>query len=172
MSSTTILPVTSLVYAISAIMDRLVLNAAASTTNDVGTVTSLVTASLISNRMGLFLDQELVQVIGTFPDSTGAGGVGYQILRGQGGSSAQPHSSSIPVWIGNMDSFYKYDPKGRPRDAVLVSPWINTTNGNIWFPQGDSEPGATARYWQLSTNTPGIGPLGVRTLVSSPGYGT
>lgn len=173
MPATTVLPLTSLMYAVSANMDTVVLSATSSTTSDAGVVTStLVTASYITVGTGLFIDQELTQVTQILSDPLG---VKYRVKRGLGGSMAQPHNSQAPVTIGSMDKFYSYDPKGRPRDAVLVSPWINTVSGRIWMPQGDSVPAApfaAFRWWQDVTNTYGIGPLGVRTQVSSPGYGT
>jgi len=94
------------------------------------------------------------------------------------GSHAQSHSSTAQVTIGPMSSFYKTDPKGRPSNVVLVSPWINTVNGKVWLPQGDSYPGGfttdtvAIRWWQEVTNTYGIGALGVRSKTSSPSYGT
>ena len=172
MPATTVLPLTSLLYSISANADSIVLSTSASTTNDVGTVTALVTASYITVGTGLFIEQELTKVIEILSDPIG---VKYRVKRGQGGSAAHLHNSLSPVTIGSMDKFYSYDPKGRPRDAVLVSPWINTVNGRIWLPQGDSSPTipvATIRWWQDVTNTYGYGPLGVRTAESSPTYGT
>jgi hypothetical protein len=172
MPATTVLPLTSLLYAISPNMDSVVLSTTASTTSDAGVVTSVVTASNITVGTGLFVEQELMKVIEILSDQIG---VKYRVKRGQGGSQAQIHNSMSPVTIGRMSDFYSYDPKGRPRDAVLVSPWINTVNGRIWLPQGDSSPAApiaTIRWWQDVTNTYGYGPLGVRTVVSSPTYGT
>jgi hypothetical protein len=169
MSATFTLPVSNLLYAVGANATSIVLSTSAYTVNGVGTVTSLSTAPLIQVGYGLFLDQELVKVTGIMSDPVG---LRYQVLRGQGGSQAMSHSSTIPVFIGSMDKFYSHDPKGRPQNVVLVSPWINTTNGKIWEQQGDAYPGAPNRWWQEVTNTYGIGPLGVRTVTSSPSYGT
>lgn len=170
MTATTILPVTSLLYNVG-LQDTLgvVLAATATTVNEVGTVTSLVTSSLVSVGTGLWIDQELFKVVEVASHPTG---FRYKCLRGQGGSMVQSHSSTTPVTIGSMDKFYKYDPKGRPRDVMLVTPWINTVSGRVWQPQGDSYPGAPVRWWQEVTNTYGIGALGIPTRVSTPGFGT
>ena len=169
MSATYVLPVTSLVYPVSASDSFVVLSSSATTTNAVGTVSSLTTSDQISIGDGLWIDQELMKVLETLTDPAG---VKYHVKRGVGGSAAQLHSSTAVVTIGSMDKFYSNDPKGRPEESVLVSPWINTTNGKVFFPQGDAFPANSVRWWQEVTNTYGIGPLGVRTLVSSPGYGT
>ena len=169
MTATFVLPVTSLLYDVGANDTSIVLSTSATTTNDVGTVSSLTTANIIPIGYGLWMDQELVRVTGVLSAPIG---LRYQVLRGQGGSSAQSHSSTAQVTIGKMDQFYSRDPKGRPENAVLVSPWINTANGKVWQPQGDSYPGAPLRWWKEVTNTYGIGPLGVPTLLPSPAYGT
>jgi hypothetical protein len=168
MPATVVLPVTSLLYAVDSTSSFVVLSSSASSTNDAGTVTSLVTASQILVGTGLWIEQELMKVQEVLSDPIG---VKYRVQRGQGGSSSQPHSSMVHVTIGSLDKFYTRDPKGRPSEAVLVSPWINTVSGRVWFPQGDSL-SVSERYWQEVTNTYGIGPLGIRTESSSPAYGT
>lgn len=169
MSATFTLPVTSLVYDVSSTASFIIVSSSSTTTNNVGTVTSLNTSDLVQKGYGLWIDQELFKVtdIQTHPN-----GIKYSVLRGQGGSAATPHSSLAQVTIGSLDKFYSQDPKGRPQDTVLVSPWINTVNGSVWFPQGDSYPGSPTRWWENVTNTYGIGPLGVRFKESSPEYGT
>jgi hypothetical protein len=169
MSATFTLPVTSLLYAVGANATSVVLSTSASSTNSVGTVTSLSTAPQVQVGYGLWMDQELMKVIGILSDPVG---LRYQVLRGQGGSQAQSHSSTAKVTIGSMDQFYGHDPKGRPMNVVLVTPWINTQNGKIFVAQGDATPGAPNRVWEEVTNTYGIGPMGVRTVSTSPGYGT
>lgn len=170
MSATTVLPVTSLVYSVSVTDSFVVLSSSASTTDAVGTATSSNTADQIRIGDGLWVDQELMKVLETFSDPAG---VKYRVMRGLGGSAVQAHSSASQVTIGSLDKFYSSDPKGRPADVVLVSPWINTSNGNVWMPQGDSYPGnASFRWWQNVTSTYGMGSLGVRTLTLAPEYGT
>ncbi len=170
MPATVVLSVTSLVYPVDASNGVVVLSSAASSTDDAGTVTSLVTASLIQKGVGLWMDQELMKV---FEVSSDPLGIKCQVLRGQGGSASQSHNSSIQVLIApSMAYFYSSDPKGRPADSVPVSPWINSVNGTVWMAQGDSIIGSPARWWQIVTNINGIGPLGVRTSVSSPEFGT
>lgn len=169
MSATTVLAVSSLLYPVDVFDSFVVLSTSASTTNDVGAVTSLTTANYVVKGLGLWMDQELMQVLESLSDPVG---VRFRVKRGVGGSQAQRHASTATVTIGNMNQFYSHDPKGRPRDVVLVSPWINSSNGKVFLPQGDGSPDIAIRWWQDVTNTYGIGPLGVRTTVSSPGYGT
>lgn len=169
MPATYVLPVTSLLYPVSASDSFVVLSSSATSTDGVGTVSTLTTADRIAKGDGLFVDQELMMVIEVLSDPVG---VKYRVKRGMGGSSAQPHSSTATVTIGSMDKFYSSDPKGRPAEAVLVSPWINTANGKIFMPQGDSYADNAPRYWQEVTNAYGIGPLGIPTVSSSPSYGT
>ena len=168
MSATTILSVTSLIYPVSVSDSFVVLSSSATSTNGVGTVTSQTTLDQIRIGDGLWVDQELMRVMESFSDPAG---VKYRVLRGLGGSAAQAHSSSVQVTFGRMSDFYSGDPKGRPDTVVLVSPWINTANGSVWMPQGDSSANSV-RWWQNVSNTYGIGPLGIRTLVSSPEYGS
>lgn len=169
MSATTVLPVSSLIYPVGVSDSFVVLSSSATTTNDVGTVTSLTTSAQVRIGYGLWVDQELMKVLEAFSDPLG---VKYRVMRGVGGSAAQAHSSTAQVTIGSLDKFYSRDPKGRPADVVLVSPWINTANGSVWMPQGDSYPANSVRWWQNVSSTYGIGPLGVRTSTSSPSYGT
>jgi hypothetical protein len=169
MSATFVLPVTSLLYAVGANDSSVVLSTSATSTNGVGTVSSLSTAPLIQVGYGLWVDQELMKVVGILSDPVG---LRYQVLRGQAGSSSQSHSSTAQVTIGQINQFYLTDPKGKPENVVLVSPWINTVNGQVWFPQGDASPDNTVRWWQNVTNTYGVGPVGVRTQTSNPTYGT
>lgn len=95
------------------------------------------------------------------------------VRRGVDGTTAAPHSSGATVYLARPDQFYTSDPVGAPPPAVPVSPWINVINGNIWFAQGDTSPeGKTRRWWQKETMTAGVGPLGIRTMVTDPSSST
>ncbi len=111
-----------------------------------------------------------------FVRAFGPGGT-VLVNRGQDGTRTAPHSPGSTVYVGRGDQFYRFDPSGQPMDSVLVSPWINTRTGGIWFPQGDSVPtvgtqAVAQRWWQLQTPTFDQGPLGVRTTTLNPTSGT
>lgn len=111
----------------------------------------------------LFVEGELMSVI-SLPGSNNV-----NVRRGQDGTAGAAHSSAATVYIGSADQFYFSDPKGRPSEAVPVSPHINAKNGTIWWAQGDVLPtGESYRWWQVETTTYGFGPLGVRTRTSDP----
>jgi len=91
------------------------------------------------------------------------------VRRGVDGSKASPHVSGEAVFIGRPDQFYYGPPAGRPEAAVLVSPYIDVVNGNVYFAQGDTTPSTSAnRWWQIQTNTRTSGPLGVQTSTLDP----
>lgn len=122
----------------------------------------LASTSGLSAGQFLFIENELMQVLGLDVPS---GGV--NVLRGQGGTPAGYHEPGATVYAGSGDQFYRTDPVGSPKEIILVSPWINVSNGSVWFAQGDPQSGAY-RFWQRQTMTPGVGPLGVRTFVYDP----
>jgi hypothetical protein len=126
---------------------------------------SVKLASVSGVRVGmcLFLDGELVKV--TLLDIA----PWVQVLRGQDGSKAIPHSSGVAVYIGDGSQFYQFDPVGRPSETFEVSPWINVQTGAIWFAQGDNDPvGLADRWWQQQGVTYDQGPLGVRVKTFNP----
>lgn len=123
----------------------------------------LLSVSGVRPGMCLWLDGELCCVTSMLPETW------VSVRRGQGGSSARPHVSSVTVYIGSAEQFYASDPVGRPPDPVLVSPWINVVNGKVWYAQGDAEPiGISDRWWQHQTLTRDVGALGVRTTTPFP----
>ena len=116
-------------------------------------------------RAGLFLfmGRELMKVEEVL--STGL----VRVTRGVGGTAALQHSSSEVVTIGSGTQFYTQDPVGAPPEATEVAPWINVSNGKVWYAQGDAQPtGLTFRWWQDATTTYSTGPLGVRVSASAP----
>lgn len=169
MPATYVLPYATLVYQVGPLDSSVVISSTASSVNGVGTVSSVTTVDQIKKGDGLWMDQELMSILSITSDSAG---VRCQVKRGLGGSASQAHSSSVPVTLGSLDKFYKVDPTGRPKRAVLVSPWINTINGKVWFPQGDAGPENAVRWWQDVTHTYGIGSLGVRSDTPNPQWGT
>jgi hypothetical protein len=95
------------------------------------------------------------------------------VTRGVDGSRASAHSDDSVVYIGRADQFYDRPPIGRPDAAVLVSPYIDVVNGNVYFAQGDVTPsGSAVRWWQIQTNTRNPQPLGVIPSVLNLTSGT
>lgn len=115
----------------------------------------------------LWIDRELMSVV-----SLGVGNW-VNVRRGVDGTNASAHASTATVYIGRADQFYSSDPVGSPPDAVLVSPYINTRSGEVWFAQGDVLPtGQAIRWWQRQTTTYETGPLGIRTTTLDPSSST
>lgn len=133
-------------------------------TNDVdASATRIKVASTTGMLAGyrLYLDGELMQVVSLDVDPW------VNVKRGVDNTVGSAHPSLATLYIGRADQFYSQDPAGRPNAAVLVSPYINVTNGTVWHAQGDAS--ATAdRWWEKQTATHGIGSLGVRTVTYSP----
>lgn len=137
-------------------------NCAASDTAVQLTSTTGVTVNNLTT-LRFWVDRELMTVV-----SLGLG-TWVNVLRGSDGSIASAHGSSATVYIGRADQFQSSDPVGTPPSPVLVSPWINVLTGTIWLAEGDeSGPSAGARFWQIVTNVPGTGSLGVRTTTQTP----
>ncbi len=125
---------------------------------------TLASVSGISPDLCLWIDRELMSVNSLVPGTNRV-----KVRRGIGGTAASAHSSSALVTIGRGDQFYSSDPVGAPSSEILVSPYINTTNGSIWYAQGDATPsGRTYRWWENVTTTYGYGSLGIRTQESAP----
>ena len=115
----------------------------------------------------LWVDRELMSVVSLGIDPW------VNVLRGVDGTAAAPHNSSSTITIGRADQFYAVDPTGRPNDAILVSPYINILNGNVWYARGDNlPPGEGERFWQLQTTTYGTGGLGQVTTTLDPTVST
>ena len=104
----------------------------------------------------LFLDGELMTVVSLEADPW------VKVLRGQDGTSGLEHHPGETIYIGRADQFYSMDPVGTPSDAIHVSPYINVTNGSIWFARGDAYPKGR-RWWQKQDVAHAVGALGVRT---------
>lgn len=140
--------------------------ATATLTNGIGPGTSEITLSDVSGVFpgyGLFIDSELFKV-----REKVAGTSRVVVSRGQGGTAAANHSSSATVYIGRQDQFYSTDPVGAPDVVIQVSPYINVTNGKIWYSQGDAGPGQVARWWEPLITVRDVTSLGVRAEESSP----
>lgn len=141
--------------------------ATATLTYGVGVLDWEITLSSVTDAVRgyrLFVDRELMQVKQLI---TGSNRV--RVKRGTDGTATAPHSSSALVYIGRSDQFYDYDPTGSPISEILVSPWINARDGRVFFSQGDVN---ANRWWQQAVYTYDVGPLGVRTQVSSPSVST
>jgi len=111
----------------------------------------------------LFIRGELVEVVSLGIDSW------VKVLRGRGGTASVPHDSGSTIYIGRADQFYDADPVGSPPNAILVSPHISLSTGDIWFARGDTLPGEHAkRWWQKQTTTFSEGALGVAIETKDP----
>ena len=111
----------------------------------------------------LFVNDELMEVVSTGTDTW------VDVLRGRDGTPGVAHDSGATIYIGRADQFYSSDPVGAPHNSILVSPYINTTNGGIWFARGDTLPGEHAkRWWQKQTTTYSEGALGVQVETLDP----
>lgn len=109
----------------------------------------------------LFLDGELLSVVSLSVDPW------VNVIRGVDGTGGLSHVAPSTIYIGRGDQFQSRNPTGRPPDAIPVSPWINVTNGTVWFAVGDTSANQTGdRWWQQQTTTYSTGPLGypVKTL--------
>jgi hypothetical protein len=133
-----------------------------STTTFVASVGKFDTQVKVASTSGLaagarlFADRELMQVV-----SLGVSTL-VNVRRGVDGTVAEPHGTDVTVYKGAADQFFSFDPQGRPREDLLVSPHINIRTGDVWFAQGDGT-AAGQRWWQKQTIGHGVGPLGVRT---------
>ena len=126
-------------------------------------VVKLASVSGVLPGYRLFVDGELMAVqrlgIETY----------VYVARGVDGTAGAAHSSEAVVYIGQGHQFYSRDPVGIPRDAIPVSPYINLSNGKVWFAQGDTLPdGNAVRWYQEQTVTHEVGALGVRTTTLDP----
>ena len=110
----------------------------------------------------LWADRELMKVV-----SLGiVSGINknLKVKRGFGGTHTQNHAAGQNVTIGFPNQFYTYDPKGSPRQEVIVSPHINVLTGDMWVVMGDDGPPQSAnRWWAKQSVWQGIGSLGERT---------
>ena len=109
----------------------------------------------------LYLDQELVKVVSLGLNTC------VNVRRGADGTSGAAHASGVTVTLGRGDQFYLSNPVGTPPTEVLVTPWINVLTGEQWTPQGDETGPNVARWWAKTEVTRGIGPLGVRAVVTA-----
>lgn len=125
------------------------------------TQVKVVSTSGLTPGMALFCEGELMTVVSLGVDPW------VNVKRGVGGAPATYHEPGATIYIGRPDQFYMVDPTGSPVENILVSPYINTVNGTIWFAQGDSLEGAY-RWWQKQQTVYGVGPLGVRTYTLDP----
>jgi hypothetical protein len=111
----------------------------------------------------LFIEGELMEVVSLGIDPW------VNVLRGRDGTAGTEHDSGATIYIGRADQFYSIDPVGSPSEVISVSPYINTTNGSIWFAQGNSSPrNEVRRWWQKQSVTFGQGALGRRTRTYDP----
>ena len=125
-------------------------------------IVSVASTSGLTTGIRLFVDDELMNVVGLVPD-------GVRVLRGVDGTRAAHHDSGSVVWVGSADKFYTVDPQGDPREVVLVSPHINIRTGAVWFAKGDTAPnGKVYRWWQKQAPVFSQGALGGRTMTLDP----
>ena len=103
----------------------------------------------------LFADRELMQVVSLDVSTL------VNVRRGVDGTAAEAHGTDVTVYKGAADQFFSFDPQGRPREDLLVSPHINVRTGDVWYAQGDGA-ASGQRWWQKQSIGHDVGPLGVR----------
>lgn len=118
----------------------------------------VASTSGLSKGIRLFVDRELMSVVSLGVNNR------VNVQRGVDGTSATPHSSSAVIVIGTGIQFYQNDPQGQPPASPEVSPWINLSNGSVWYLQGNETD--DNRWWQKRTTIYDVGALGVRTQVN------
>ena len=114
----------------------------------------------------LFVDGELMRVQSLDVDSW------VNVKRGIDGTASVAHDPQTLVYIGEAHQFYCQDPVGRPQAAIPVSPYINVSNGAVWFARGDASSTTANRWWQRQTTTYVAGSLGIPTTTLDPTVST
>lgn len=138
-------------------------------------ITSGARSLLLASRDGILVGRRLV-IDGesmTVTDVTSLPSPWVMVNRGSDGTAGVAHANGATVWIAQAYQLYNSDPLGLPPTEVLVSPWINLSNGNIWWAQGDNVGiGNQSRWWQKQETTYSQGSLGIRTTSLDPTAGT
>lgn len=94
---------------------------------------SLTSLSNVAVNDMLWVDLELMQIVAPLPTS----GTTVQVRRGIAGTTPSAHANASTVTTGPGNRFHPQDP---PSGTCSVSspggqqysPWINTSNGNVW----------------------------------------
>ena len=81
----------------------------------------------ITAGMRLFIDRELMSVVGPGPAGTKV----FDVRRGVDGTTASRHDAASPMFIGAGEHFYTVDPQGMPPNAALVNPYVNIRTGDV-----------------------------------------
>ena len=114
--------------------------------------------------MRLYSDRECMAVVSLHSSANLV-----NVRRGVDSTRAQEHGTDVTVWVATPDQLYDHDPQGRPREDLLVSPFINVLTGDVWFAQGDAAPiGTGQRWWQKQVIGHTIGDLGTRITTPDP----
>lgn len=82
----------------------------------------------------IYIDQELMTVIGINQTAAGVNGLALTVTRGQNGTRAAAHLSGAMVLAGRPQWFYAVDP---PMGScvlanVIATPWVNAKTGAQW----------------------------------------
>ena len=83
----------------------------------------------------IYVDRELMTVIGINQTSTGTNGLALTVSRGQAGTRAVSHLSGATVYAGRPNWFYPNDPEGGScvLANIIATPRINIITGNQWI---------------------------------------
>ena len=138
---------------------------ASATLVQLASTTGVTTLPNVGYNTSLYVDQELMTVIGINQTAAGTNGLVVTVARGQQGTRAAAHSSGQTVYAGRPSWFYSQDPPAGTcvLANVIVTPWINYKTGNQWHC-----PSVTL-MWAPWFGNPGNSamPLGIDTLVAS-----
>jgi len=125
------------------------------------TQVKVASTSGITAGMRLYADRELMSVVSPGPAGTST----FIVRRGVDGTLATKHTAAVPVFVGSGECFFSTDPQGTPPYASLVLPYINVRSGDIFVPQGDTDPKTSqSRWWQKMVFSFDHGTLGYRTM--------
>lgn len=129
----------------------------------------LTSTSGVLPGMRLYVDKESMEVVRLLTSPW------VYCKRGQDGTGGAIHPNGAIVWIAEAYQLYQRDPTGLPLTELLVSPWINTLTGDVFFARGDAVgAGATTnlRHWVKQTTTWTEGALGIVTISQDPSAST
>jgi hypothetical protein len=101
----------------------------------------------------LLIDAELMRIV-SIASTTAT------VQRARGVPTGSPHATLAVIWTGACSAFKAVDPPGLGNNQTCSTqprPWINTSNGNVWFCNTST---GTWRGTNFATFTYGTTPIG------------